>query len=125
MERTTSQKKIIFDYLMSVKTHPTAEQVYSNVKKKLPQISQGTVYRVLNNLKEKQQAIAIPVGSAVHFDGDISPHAHFICEDCKSVFDVTDECTKCGILENKKIKVGKINNYKIYFYGICKKCIGK
>ena len=49
----TSQKSFIFDYLKSVKSHPSAEVVYREVKKKLPNISQGTVYRVLNNFKAK------------------------------------------------------------------------
>ena len=121
-ERMTAQKSFILDYLKSVKTHPTAETVYNEVKKKLPNISQGTVYRVLNNFKEKGEILAIDTKDNVHFDADISDHAHFICEKCGNVFDVIDECSKCGILKNRKTKVGAINSYKINFYGICKKC---
>ncbi|MCX6721737.1 MAG: transcriptional repressor [Candidatus Staskawiczbacteria bacterium] len=56
-ERMTAQKSFIFGFLKSVKTHPTAETVYEEVKKKLPTISQGTVYRVLNNFKDKGQIL--------------------------------------------------------------------
>ena len=121
-ERMTAQKSFIFDYLKSVKCHPTAETVYGKVKKKLPTISQGTVYRVLNNFKDKGQILAIDTKDNVHFDADISDHAHFICEGCGNVYDVISECSECGILKNKKIKVGKINHYQINFYGICKYC---
>jgi Fe2+ or Zn2+ uptake regulation protein len=121
-ERMTAQKSFIFDYLKSVKTHPSAEIIYREVKKKLPNISQGTVYRVLNNFKDKGEILAIDTKDNVHFDADISDHAHFICETCGNVFDVIDECAKCGILKNKKTKVGSINSYKINFYGICKYC---
>lgn len=121
-ERNTAQKSFIFGYLKSVKTHPTAEMVYGQVRKKIPAISQGTVYRVLNNFKEKGQIQAIDTKDNVHFDADISDHAHFICEKCGNVFDVYDECSRCGILKNKRIKVGKINHYTINFYGICNKC---
>jgi Fe2+ or Zn2+ uptake regulation protein len=121
-ERLTSQKQIILDYLMSVKTHPTAEQVFKQVRKKLPRISQGTVYRVLNNFTDKGKLQVIGSGGISHFDGDTSSHAHFICQSCSNVFDVFDVCSKCKILINKKIKVGKINYFKIYFYGKCKKC---
>ncbi len=125
-ERLTSQKKIILDYLKSVKTHPTAEKIYCEVKKKLPQISQGTVYRVLKGLKDKEDAQLIPVNGVAHFDGDISPHAHFICEECSQVYDVFSVCAGCDILNNKKkLKVGKISRYKVFFYGICNKCQGK
>jgi len=125
-ERVTAQKSFILDYLRSVKTHPSAETVYKEVKKKLPSISQGTVYRVLNNFKEKGEVLAIDTKDTVHFDGDITDHAHFICEKCGNVFDVMSECSECGILKNKTTRkvpqVGIINHYKINFYGVCNKC---
>jgi Fur family peroxide stress response transcriptional regulator len=121
-ERNTIQKNFIFDYLKGVKTHPTAETVYMEVRKKLPGISQGTVYRVLDCFKDKGKIQAIDTKDAVHFDADITDHAHFICQDCGDVFDVQNQCSACGILKNKKTKVGKIINYQIKFYGICKKC---
>jgi len=123
MERLTSQKKIILDYLKSVKTHPTAEQVYHEVQKKLPRISQATVYRILNSFKDKDLLRIIPVKGTAHFDADISLHAHFICEQCNNVYDVSGICSKCNFLKSKKLKVGKVNSYKIYFYGKCKKCL--
>lgn len=121
-ERMTVQKSFIFGYLKSVKTHPSAEIIHKEVKKKLPNISQGTVYRILNNLKDKGEILAIDTKDNVHFDADVSDHAHFICEKCGDVFDVIDECSKCGILKKKKTKVGSINSYKINFYGVCKRC---
>ena len=123
-ERFTNQKKAVLDYLKSVKTHPTAEVVYFEVRKKLPQISLGTVYRILKNLSEKKQIITIPAEIS-HFDADISPHAHYICRKCNNVFDIFNACKDCRILKEKKLKVGKIENYQIYFYGICRKCSKK
>lgn len=109
----TNQNKFILDYLRGVKTHPSAEIIYSAVKKKLPQISRGTVYRNLKNLKEKGQVLEIP-SEINRYDGDISPHAHFFCEKCDKIIDIFE-----------KIKVGKINNYQIYFYGTCNNCRAK
>ncbi len=117
-ERITNQKKIILDYLKSTKNHPSAEKVYKEVKKKLPRISLGTVYRILKNLKEKGEILEISI-EVSHFDGDISPHGHFICQKCKKIYDVEE---KYPVLKQKKLKVGEIKNYQIYFYGICKKC---
>lgn len=122
LERETSQKTIITDYLKSVKTHPSADKVYSEVKKKLPHISKGTVYRILSNLKEKNEIQAILYKGIVFYDGDTSDHAHFICQECQKIFDVFELCKGCGVIKNKKLKAGDIKNYKIYFYGICKCC---
>jgi Fe2+ or Zn2+ uptake regulation protein len=117
-ERLTNQKRVILEYLKSVKTHPSAKEVYSAVKKKLPQISLGTVYRILNQLKERGEVKEIST-EVSHFNGDTSPHIHFICQKCKKIFDVFEEVPD---LKNKKLKVGKIKDYQITFYGICKKC---
>jgi len=124
-ERLTSQKQIILDYLKSVKTHPSAEEIFLKVKKKLPRISRGTVYRILDNFKEKSEVQAIPVKGVAHFDGDTVPHAHFICTKCHHIFDIFDVCRKCNIIKHKRTKVGKITNYQIYFYGLCKHCSKK
>jgi Fe2+ or Zn2+ uptake regulation protein len=121
MERETSQKKIILDYLKGVCTHPSAESVYLAVKKKLPKISRATVYRILNNLKEKKEIQEIPA-EVSRFDGDISSHAHFICQNCGCIFDIFDVCRECSVLKRKKTKVGEIKKYQITFYGNCTKC---
>lgn len=117
-ERITSQKKIVSDYLKSVTSHPSAEQVYLAVRKKLPRISRGTVYRILKNLKEKGEAQEV-LCKICHYDGDTSPHAHFFCQKCGKIFDVFDTF---GLSKIKKLKVGEIKNYQINLYGFCKNC---
>ncbi|MFH1656513.1 MAG: transcriptional repressor [Candidatus Nealsonbacteria bacterium] len=121
-ERITSQKQVILDYLKKNKNHPCAEKVYLDVRKKLPRISQATVYRILKDFRKKNKVQVISVKGISCFDGDISSHAHFICQSCNKIFDIFDICGKCKILNNKKLKVGKIKNYKICFYGKCKCC---
>jgi len=117
-ERLTNQKRVILEYLKSTKSHPSAKEVYLEVKEKLPQISLGTVYRILNQLKEKEEVKEI-LTEVSHFDGDLTPHSHFVCQKCKKIFDVFEELPE---LRNKKLKVGEIKDYQIIFYGICKKC---
>ena len=117
IERLTSQKKIILDYLKADKTHPTAQGVYLAIKKKLPRISLGTVYRILEGFNGKNQVQKI-FSEVSHYDGDLSLHSHFICEKCQKIFDIFDEFN----IKNKKIKVGKIKKYQVYIYGVCKNC---
>lgn len=120
-ERITSQKKVILDYLKSAKNHPSTKEIFKKVRKKLPRISLGTVYRILKSLKENEKIQEIS-NEVCRYDGDLTPHSHFICKECQQIFDVFE---KFAILRYKKLKVGTIKNYQIYFYGYCKKCRSK
>lgn len=119
MERKTSQKKTILNYLKSVKTHPSAKTVYLNLKKELPRISKSTVYRILNNFKKKGEIQEI-LGDVTRYDGDTSPHSHFFCNECGTLFDIFEDYK---ILTERKIIIGEIKNYQVYFYGTCYNCI--
>ena len=57
--RMTHQRRLILDELKKLKTHPTADEIYVIVRKKMPRISLGTVYRNLEILSETGQIIKI------------------------------------------------------------------
>ncbi len=121
-ERLTSQKTIILKYLQSVKTHPTADEIYINVQEILPRISKGTVYRNLESFLDKGLICEIP-GNKKRFDADISEHQHFICSQCKKVYDIMSKLTLKEENLKEVEKKGIVKNQCLYFYGICKKCL--
>lgn len=120
-KRVTSQERVILDYLKSVKIHPAAEIIYSEVKKQLPQISLGTVYRNLNKLKEEGVILEIPTKMA-RYDGDTSVHSHFICDICEEIYDIFDPEVNKICFNERTFKFGKVRNHQLYLYGVCKKC---
>ncbi|MEM7819611.1 MAG: transcriptional repressor [Candidatus Aenigmatarchaeota archaeon] len=124
--RLTKQRKIILNELRKVKTHPTASQIYEIVKWKIPNISLGTVYRNLRVLKELGMIQEFE-GEISRFDGNPKNHKHFVCKNCKNIYDIDipvriifkkDVIKKCGF---------KIYDYSFVFYGTCKNCrrVGK
>ena len=88
----TSQRQVILEEIRKVHSHPTADQVYEEVRKRLPRISLGTVYRNLDILSECGliQRIA-PVSNQMRFDGDTSSHYHVRCIHCGKVEDAPIE----------------------------------
>jgi Fe2+ or Zn2+ uptake regulation protein len=120
MERITCQKQIIIDYLKSVTTHPSVEEIYLAVRKRLPRISRGTVYRILKNLRAKREILEI-FYEVSHYDGNVEPHGHFICKKCGKIFDVFE---KFSNLKVRGEKIGEVEEYQVYFYGLCKSCQG-
>lgn len=120
-KRVTSQERIILDYLKSVKIHPPAEIIYTEVKKRLPQISLGTVYRNLNKLKGEGMILEIPTKMA-RYDGDTSAHSHFICDVCGEIYDIFDPEINKICFNEKTFKFGRVRTHQLYLYGACKKC---
>jgi len=123
--RNTQQRKLILEMLKNSKEHPTAEAIYFKVKKELPHISLGTIYRNLNFLKQKKIIKEIKTTSKkTHYDADVSFHSHFICQNCDAVLDFK---VKLPLkLQNIQEKIpGKLLKPEIYLWGICLNCLKK
>ncbi len=120
----SKQRDMIMAFLTGRKDHPTADAVYTNVRKINPNISLGTVYRNLTLLADMGEIKRLHLGDGVdHFDADTSPHYHFICSECGSIIDLEMQ----NIDEIQEIAGvgfdGQIAGHVTYFYGICDKCI--
>jgi Fe2+ or Zn2+ uptake regulation protein len=79
--RFTRQRAAVFDYLRSVDSHPTAEEVYNAVRQRLPRISLATVYKALEALVSCQLASKLPSGDGpARYDCRRDAHYHLRCE---------------------------------------------
>ncbi len=124
--RMTKQKRVILEVLKSTKSHPTADWVYDKVKKKIPNISLGTVYRNLNILKNQGEILELSYGKGFsRFDGNASNHYHFTCESCGKILDIE---TPIMLDMEKEIssQMGvKVSRHRFEFYGSCSECISE
>ncbi len=120
----SKQRDIILEELKKVDTHPTANEVYIMVQKKLPNISLGTVYRNLEVLSTRKEILKLEKFTGpTRFDGNIIQHYHCQCEICGSVSDIFPEKKdKLNYAIKDFIDHNNINFYCIEFYGECKKC---
>jgi len=123
-QRMTNQRLKILDYLRSVKTHPTADMVYQAIKKDLPAISLGTVYRNLNLLADQGQILRLEINNEFHFDGDVCNHQHCVCKSCGKIIDLFQKNISDYALNKIKTKDFNTECVNIIFYGTCKKCRG-
>ena len=90
MKNYSRQRETILQVLHSTDTHPTASAVYNEVRKVIPNISLGTVYRNLAALSEEGVILSLSVGDGYeHFDGNSAPHAHLHCKRCGKIYDGT------------------------------------
>ncbi|MBN1503098.1 transcriptional repressor [Candidatus Woesearchaeota archaeon] len=118
----TNQRLKIMNYLKKVRTHPTAEQVYEEVKKELPAITLATVYRNLHLLADQGDILKLEINKEFHFDADTCKHQHFICRKCGKIIDIMDKDLSEYALEKVSSKNFKPECVTIIFRGICKNC---
>ncbi|AVX19855.1 MAG: Fur family transcriptional regulator [Bacillota bacterium] len=121
--RMTRQKKIILEVLRSTRSHPTADWIYMEARKQIPNLSLGTVYRNLNQLAEMGEILELNYGSSFsRFDGNPVPHYHLVCENCGRVYDL--ELPVMHQLETSAAAVSgaEIRGHRLEFYGICNHC---
>ena len=121
--RMTTQRKVILEELRKVDTHPSADEVYEMVRKRLPRISLGTVYRNLEILSERGEIQKLELsGTLKRFDGVAENHYHIRCVDCGRVVDAPVDC---DIEINNQLKDTtnyRIIGHKLEFIGICPAC---
>lgn len=104
--------------------HPTAEQIFETVRRDLPRISLGTVYRNLQRLVAEGRLALAPVDDrSARFDPTLAPHDHFVCEGCGRIFDVAREPLEQEILQQRLQRRGfEIRAHTLSIYGRCPDC---
>ena len=123
--RMTKQRAVILEELRKVCTHPTADELYTLVRMRMPHISLGTVYRNLDFLAETGEILKLEVaGSTRRFDGTAKPHAHIRCTCCGAVGDVPDNVPEPDC-KHVSVPGFTVQAVRVEFEGICDKCAGK
>ena len=86
--RFSQQRETVKNVVRGTNSHPTAEWVYTQTKKIIPNISLGTVYRNLSQLSDNSSIRTIQDGSVTRYDGNIKPHHHLKCDECSEIIDI-------------------------------------
>jgi len=122
--RLTHQRLEILRELVEAKDHPSAEMVFGRVRRRLPTISLDTVYRTLSTFDDLGLIMRVPVtGDQGRFDADTSPHHHFVCSRCKSIYDfMWDEFDKL-ILPMDSAALGRVDDRRVVVRGVCQDCL--
>jgi Fur family transcriptional regulator, ferric uptake regulator len=120
--RMTHQRRILLQELRKVSSHPTADEIYSMVRRVIPHISLGTVYRNLEILAEKGYVDKLEYGGQRRFDGNREKHFHIQCLGCGSVTDIPLNTVERFEVSREKILNYRLSGYRLIFLGICDEC---
>lgn len=117
------QRELTLKIVQQNMVHPTADYVYEQLKKELPNISLATVYRNLNQLAETGLIRRVEcLDGSVHFDHNTHNHYHFICIKCNKVYDIPYEVAP-DLEQRVLVETGlQVISHDIAFKGICHHC---
>lgn len=122
--RRSAKRDAMLALLRSVDCHPSADWVFRRLQAQFPDLSLGTVYRNLNQLCEQGAVRRVgAVNGQERYDGDTSPHAHFVCNRCGAVLDLPGLPPGEDYLELVSVQYGfQPEGCEFMVRGLCKDC---
>ena len=125
----SKQKETLLRILCSADCHPDADWIYEEVRKELPNISLGTVYRNLSKMTQDGTILKLNMNDGRdHFDGNTDRHHHMVCRECGAIVDIfTEKNEEQGFINYlnsyaQEHTSAEIEAHSVIFYGICHKC---
>jgi len=119
--RVTPQRLSIFEAILTLQNHPTAEDVIAFIRKDQPNIATGTVYKVLDSLAENELILRVKTDKGVmRYDAMIENHHHFYCTDSDKIMDYFDaelDELISDYFSKKEISGFKIEDIKLQING--------
>ena len=121
--RVTQQRLEVFRELTRMEEHPSVEDIFMRVRRRLRTISLDTVYRTLGTFEEYGLAYRVQgVDSKARFDTNFSRHHHLVCEKCQKIEDFFwpdfDQMSPPG----ETRQWGKVDTRHAVLRGICSDC---
>jgi Fur family transcriptional regulator, ferric uptake regulator len=120
--RSTNQRQIILEELRKA-NHPTACELYDRVRRRLPRIGLGTIYRNLDVMADCGLVLKLEVGgSQKRFDALTEPHYHIRCARCNKVDDIDVDVIQDIAQAAAEKTLYRILGHHVEFTGLCPEC---
>jgi len=121
--KMTRQRRVILEELASTTSHPTADELLERVRRRLPHVSLGTIYRNLDVLDKAGMVHRLETdGHQRRYDADLRPHWHVRCVECDRLDDVFDLPFETSIENVRSRAHYTIIGHRLEFLGICPAC---
>ena len=119
----THQRQVLYQVMQSMDSHPSPEEIYAKVKRKIPAISLATVYKNIHVFVESGvlREVSLHHGSR-RVEMNEADHHHTVCSRCKSIGDV--DAKELGLPRQRASLPGGflVERYAVDVIGICSKC---
>jgi Fe2+ or Zn2+ uptake regulation protein len=121
--RSTRQRIAVLDLLQANRGHPTALEVHEQLVARQPNVSQKTVYAVLDALVEAGLARRLERGGrAARYEARPHRHDHAYCRVCGRLFDIPARAD-ASIRTRAELPAGfQVETIQVTLEGCCARC---
>ncbi len=122
--RLTPQRLSMLRIIAKSEGHPSAEQIYEQIKADFPTTSLSTIYKTLSLLKDMGEVLELNLASVgSRYDGNKPyPHPHIICTMCGQILDPEFSAMADILREMAKQTGYQFTHHQLNFFGLCPKC---
>lgn len=121
--KVTQQRSAIFAMLASTDSHPTPEEVYSEIRGSMPSISLATVYKILDLFHTRGFVRRVSTQNQVaRYDANMESHHHLVCGKCGRIRDIGLSGDGAARISIPKSAEFQVRDYEIQFHGTCAEC---
>jgi Fur family peroxide stress response transcriptional regulator len=125
-ERVTVQRSVILETVLDLDNHPSADQIFETVERRLPGIARTTVYRTLEHLARIGIITkACHPGRVARYDPRTEIHHHLVCLHCNQFIDFEDEGLNRLPIPDTSDFDFEVSDYRVQLRGICDSCRDK
>lgn len=120
--RPSVQRMAVMRYIISHRTHPSAEEIFAALSPEMPSLSRTTVYNTLRALTDaglvRQVEAATPDGMSHYDNGLLDDHSHFVCSRCGTIIDLDSPA-----IELPRSELFKAVSATTIYRGSCARCM--
>ena len=122
--RMTVQRRVVAEVLSRPDTHLSADEIFTEVRGRVPKISRATVYNTLSELVAMGEVAEVQlVPGATRYDPNANVrHHHLVCENCGRIHDVHPQGLDCLALSDEDRAGFELNRVQVTFRGRCSHC---
>lgn len=122
--RLTPQRMAVLSILAESRAHPSAQDIYQQVKSDFPMTSLATVYKTITLLKEMGQVLELGFSDdSSRYDGrEPTPHPHLICVQCKKIVDWESDALADLTWQVTQESGYQVVGYRLDLLGLCPDC---
>lgn len=123
-ETLTGNAQAVLDVVHALGNHPTAQEIYDEVRHTRPNIGLASVYRILHTLTEQGMIREIGRSEESRYDGQVARHDHAVCTECGMLIDLPDDIalTQEHLQTVARAAGLELESHEVRLYGKCTAC---